>query len=361
MTEQYAHLAPLVAPLDGDAPCGSDMIFSTEFDELKELRRHDDASLSQGEWVTDLKRADWPAVMALIEKLLTQKSKDLRLVAWWAEAATRVNGYSGMADGLTLYATLCNTQWDHVHPLPEDGDQELRVGSVTWLITQTKVWLRNVPLLRHGEQLISLADIDAARQKASTGAAESEGATREGAAAALTLDVIARAQRNTPAAQVMSAVEGVRRVPEAVAALQAVIDARLGGDGPGFAPLRDAAQEAVKSVERLAREMGVLRSGETAAAQPANLTAVQADTSAGPVGIGAPANRAQAIAQLRMVAEFFRRTEPHSPVAYLAERAAHWGEMPLHEWLRAVLKEQGALGQLEELLGVQAASPGSNG
>ncbi|MGT2434431.1 hypothetical protein ACU4HD_47795 [Cupriavidus basilensis] len=36
--------------------------------------------------------------------------------------------------------------------------------------------------------------------------------------------------------------------------------------------------------------------------------------------------------QLRDVAEFFRQTEPHSPVAYLAARAAKWGDMPLHAW-----------------------------
>jgi hypothetical protein len=59
----------------------------------------------------------------------------------------------------------------------------------------------------------------------------------------------------------------------------------------------------------------------------------------------------QALQQLRIVAEFFRRTEPHSPVAYLAERAASWGEMPLHVWLRAVIKDPSAIAGVEELLG----------
>jgi type VI secretion system protein ImpA len=53
-------------------------------------------------------------------------------------------------------------------------------------------------------------------------------------------------------------------------------------------------------------------------------------------------SRAQALAQLRLVAGYFREHEPHSPVAYLAERAAQWGEMPLHE-----------------LLGVEAVAPKS--
>jgi type VI secretion system protein ImpA len=71
--------------------------------------------------------------------------------------------------------------------------------------------------------------------------------------------------------------------------------------------------------------------------------------------------RAQALAQLRRVAAYFRRTEPHSPVAYLAEKAASWGEMPLHQWLRAVLRDNGALLHVEELLGVAPPAPGDGG
>ena len=68
--------------------------------------------------------------------------------------------------------------------------------------------------------------------------------------------------------------------------------------------------------------------------------------------------RAQALQQLRDVAAFFRRTEPHSPVAYLAEKAVKWGDMPLHEWLRKVVKDQGAMSHLHELLGIEAEEGG---
>jgi type VI secretion system protein ImpA len=59
--------------------------------------------------------------------------------------------------------------------------------------------------------------------------------------------------------------------------------------------------------------------------------------------------------QLRLVADFFRRTEPHSPVAYLADRAASWGEMPLHVWLRSVIRDPAILAGMDELLAVPKA------
>ena len=68
---------------------------------------------------------------------------------------------------------------------------------------------------------------------------------------------------------------------------------------------------------------------------------------------GAVTTRAQAIEQLRAVAQFFRRTEPHSPVSYFADKAADAGEQNLHDWLRSVVKDAGSLAHIEELLGVQ--------
>jgi type VI secretion system protein ImpA len=85
-------------------------------------------------------------------------------------------------------------------------------------------------------------------------------------------------------------------------------------------------------------------------------TQVPATAPAFEVMAGPPQSRAQALAQLREVAGFFRRTEPHSPVAYLAEKAAHWGEQPLHVWLRAVVKDDASFAHIEEMLGVAPQS-----
>ena len=41
---------------------------------------------------------------------------------------------------------------------------------------------------------------------------------------------------------------------------------------------------------------------------------------------------------------------------YLADKAATWGELPLHLWLRAVVKDQGTLAQLDEMLGMDSAN-----
>ena len=51
-------------------------------------------------------------------------------------------------------------------------------------------------------------------------------------------------------------------------------------------------------------------------------------------------NRDQAFHQLRELSEFFKKTEPHSPVPYLLEKAIRWGYMPLPELMTELLSNQ---------------------
>jgi type VI secretion system protein ImpA len=124
----------------------------------------------------------------------------------------------------------------------------------------------------------------------------------------------------------------------------------LGVEGPSFTVVFDAFALAARVMQRLYKEAGVL---VEAAEIHATQTPAEGAGAPAPASHGGPiANRAQALQQLQQVADFFRRTEPHSPVAYLAIRAVQWGNMPLHEWLRTVIKDGGTLAQVEELLGM---------
>jgi type VI secretion system protein ImpA len=64
-------------------------------------------------------------------------------------------------------------------------------------------------------------------------------------------------------------------------------------------------------------------------------------------------SRADALRQLAAVADYFRRTEPHSPVSYLIQRAVRWGAMPLEAWLQNVIHDESVLDQLRETLGLK--------
>ena len=64
-------------------------------------------------------------------------------------------------------------------------------------------------------------------------------------------------------------------------------------------------------------------------------------------------NREQALRVLQDIATYFQKNEPHSPVSYMLQKTIKWSQMPLHEWLAQVIKDEHPLQMLQDTLGVQ--------
>lgn len=282
------NLERLLQAIRPDQPCGEDLAFSPDMDAIAQARVQDDPALDQGVWVTVLKQADWPLVVRRCGELIETRSKDLRLAVWLAEALAITHGARGLGDGYALLAALCEQYWDGLYPLAEQGDCEQRSGNLHWLMTRTPALLQQWQQ-HHGTVLQADADYCAAMLQQ----------------------------------------------------LERVAEVRFGSEGPGFSAAREVLLTLTVHGTALASGVGLM---------PVSDGAVASDLPA--VVNGAIQNRQQALAELRRVAAFFRTCEPHSPVAYLAEKAACWGEMPLHRWLQEVIQDSATLTQLETALGV---------
>ncbi|WP_413457882.1 type VI secretion system protein TssA [Herbaspirillum huttiense] len=349
----------LLKPINDNHPGGEDLSFTADLDAIAEARRFDDPTLDQGEWVTDIKEADWIFVEQRCAQLIETRSKDLRLAVWYSEAACKTRGLRGLGDGFLLLAGLFDQFWDHLYPLSEDGDHDRRVGNLTWLLSRSVQMSREIPLTEGRGSAFSLLDFDAARARAANAEriANEGGQPEEG----VKLAVMESARKRSSHAFYEAMLADTQYCLQCLEHLEKSVDERLGVDGPGFSSAREAITLVHETLVRFAADTG-LRSVAPAeiAVADENTAAVAAQLSEPGSPVTAPVQhqgpirtRAEAIAQLRAVAEFFRRTEPHSPVAHLADKAAQWGEMPLHAWLKTVIKDNAALSHVEELLGLQ--------
>jgi type VI secretion system protein ImpA len=230
-----------------------------------------------------------------------------------------------LGDSLLLAAMLCERYWDGLYPLPDEDGVERRIGNLAWLAAHIAPWLRGVPLTE-GAGGHALRDFDVARMQGGEALAKLEGA-----------------RQRTSQAFYTNLMRDCEHCAAAIDRLERSVDAVLGADGPSFSAARSGLESLVLFIKPALKDAAPA----PAAADVAVAAPVQAGTPAGPLQ-----SRAQALAQLRAVAEYFRRTEPHSPVAYLADKAAHWGEQPLHVWLRTVIKDDAAFAHIEEMLGV---------
>jgi type VI secretion system protein ImpA len=376
----------MLLPIDARSPCGEDMSFSKEFDQIAEMRRFDDPSLDQGAWVTSLKHADWPGAARQCTDLLRTRTKDLRLALWLTEARSMSDGHRGLADGLKLCAELCASHWPDLYPRPDGGDMEERIGNIAWLLQRITDMTQTMPIThsRKGERLslrqLAQARIQDARAVDFTPTPGTGSHIGDGTP--LTAAHFRLALADTPAAELRQTLTAQQDAEAALHRWQSVVDAQLGQDGPSFVAAREALAQATHDITRLMRDVGIapletardsLHGAQHHATQAnpaingANPTTDRPHSeavgavahmpltlgSSAPGVLRAPKTRGEALQQLREVAAFFRQTEPHSPVAYLADKAVKWGDMPLHQWLQEVIKDNSAISHLNELLGLQ--------
>jgi type VI secretion system protein ImpA len=351
------NLEQLLAPISAQRPSGEDLSFSAELNAIAQARKFDDPSLDQGEWITELKEADWNFVAERCAALLAGRSKDLRLAAWLTEAWARRHQLRGLGEGYRLLAGLLSDFWESgLHPEPDGGDYEQRIGNLSWILARTPDLVKAMPVTDGNAGTYSTIDFDAARQAAGN----RNGGTGMGGQ----LAVLEAARRNTSPQFCGRFAADAAFCMDAFNQLERAANTRLGIDSPGFSSAREALCEVANAVPAPARiDTAAVQAGSiddgTAATVAGSAVAIRASQASPSTGLaGPPGSRSQALAQLRVVAEFFRLTEPHSPVSYFADKAADAGEQSLHTWLRGVVKDPVSLAHIEELLGVPAGPAG---
>lgn len=345
----------ILEPISQDLPCGEDLSFSPEFDRIQEARREDDPTVDYGEWQAALKQADWNAVVECCTDLLQKRSKDLRLSAWLTEGLVKTEGLRGLADGIEITARLLERFGEHIHPQAEAGDQEQRIGNLSWFVTRIAQLTRQIPVTAAKTGQFSVNDYEAACTLQTQLQRNADAITD--LESKVTLEKISAAIAKTDKGLYTAWLAETERCETALAELTRAADARFGIDGPSFSSLASSIDAVRQRLQSIANELGILApAAMTAAANPGRQEL--APELVMPATTGPIKSRAQALELLRQVAAFFRNTEPHSPVAYLAEKAVHWGSMPLHAWLRSVVKDQGSLSHIEELLGMEMEEGG---
>ncbi len=356
----------LLAPIPGENPAGEDVRY-TRYDEIKEARRQDD-SLPKGDWEEKgpLKVADWKKVTTIAVKALSTETKDLQVAVWLLEALVQEEGFLGLRDGLMLVKDLHVSFWDSVYPLIEDGDFSFRAGPIDWMNEDKNLpfAIRGIPFIRSPEgDAYSLLHWEEAQEVENLGRKNAKAKADAIAEKKITVEQFNKAVQSTPLPHCLALFEQLQQAEVALEGLQQTLMEKYGesnNDRPSLEKIRKVLEESHVLLEGIVKGKGGAKveiSG-SAAVETAMAQSPQQQTGSGGGGNGiVPCDRLDALARLAAVAEFFRQTEPHSPVAYLVQRATKWGEMPLEDWLSEVIKSKDVLGSVRETLGIKDTKP----
>ena len=354
-------LAELTAPINEGS--GEDLSFSTLFDQVKEARRADPDYLTQGDWQTDLKSSDWDLTLTLAAQGLARQSKDLMLVAWLSEALAHKYHFTGITFGLTLAERILDNFWTDLFPSLEDGVDE-RAARLAWMKTSLADVVGGLPITQ-GQQY-GLLRYDESRHMENLGLQNPQAMRAALDEGKINAEVFQRSVVLTDSDHLRQKAGEIAASLNACQRLQSTADRLFGHDAPSFAGLHDVLSRAGQLAEKLLKDRGIELNpapaaptpavSESAGAQPtgAAMTQTQQDLPVTPLRT-TPQSRDEAFTLLAGIAQFFKQTEPQSPVPYLIERAIKWGNMPLEGWLNDVIKDSNVVDNIRDVLGTKEA------
>jgi type VI secretion system protein ImpA len=299
----------LLQPITADQPCGEnleDTPLLSSFDSLRLFGQSRSLEAPPDD-KESRKPIEWGEIKTNATDALG-KSKDLRLLAYLGTALLRTDGLPAFFETLEIASFWVETYWPYVYP-PIDEDAIARRNALNCLADPMAVIerLRRVPLVQsrqHGS--FSLRDIDLATGQMAPVKDEvkPEEAPINAAFTEMPLEALKDLQQ--AAADAMTALNN--------------IDSRMKTEGgPEVAPSFDPLSAQLVKMGRFLRAQLALRPGDNGASPQADV-AVDDAPQAGFSG-GAIRSRQEAIRALDAVADFFRRSEPSSPVPLFIERA----------------------------------------
>ena len=366
------NLELMLQPISEENPVGENLRYSGIYDEITEARRADDDA-AQGEWVTELKVADFRKVVVLAAPALEKDTKDLQIGAWLSEALVKEYGFVGLRDSLKLMAGLQENFWEMLYPEIDEGDMEGRANAVSVVDKQMAFAIKGAPIT--GYAGYSFNDWEDSKRFDIPDNIE----TLDSADQKKYNELRAQAEKENRVTGNKWKIEIAQSRRVFYEELAFIVDECWVGynelnrvneekydrnQTPGLGNLKKALDDIQSQVKKLLDdkraeepdEIEETAGGEETVGEDGAVVKVAGVATAS----GAIQSRQDALKRLSDIAAFFIKTEPHSPISYLVQRAVKWGNMPLETWLQDVIKDETVIFQIRQTLGFNTQSADSD-
>lgn len=323
----------LLDPISGGNPCGADLRYDPVYDEIKEARR-EEADVPQGQWESERKVADWPAVVRLGGDVLAKRSKDLQVAVWLTEAMLHREGFSGLRGGIEYIGKLLDKFWDNLYPELEEGDAELRAGPLEWLGNKLGEPVKLIAINPDGHSWGSFMDSRTVPLEETVKNDQIKLAARKKMidGGKIAPEVFERSVTDAPKAFYKQLVGDMDACLAGLKVLGKSCDDKFGDASPSFVTLRKSIEE-VRNVVHPFLKKKLELDPDPPEAEPVPETAEQAEASAdtgasegGLVSID-PSSYPDAVARIAAAARYLRQNEPGNPSPFLMLRGLRWGEV----------------------------------
>lgn len=356
-------LAALLAPISGDSPAGADLRKDYTPGSLYYRLRDARAEARAAERAADAGSSEtsatpqWVPVRELAVEALAQQTKDFEIAAWLTEGLLRGDGLVGLTAGFQLLAGLAESYWDSFYPEIEEDGLAGRLAAVSGLNgvggegTLIQPLRRLVLYPRPDGTPFEFWQFEQSREVAGIGDAARRQQRLE--SGVLPFDAVENEARAAGGALFAALLGQAAEAAAAWRELADALDRRAGADAPPTSQVRELLEQIQEVARRFASPDAVAPGAEAAVApeQASGGAAAVASLSAS----AAVASREDALRTLAQIADFFRRTEPHSPLSYTLQEAVRRGRMTWPELLEEIVPDANSRSAILSSLGIRSA------
>ncbi len=367
---EVVDVTALVSPISEENPSGVELRrseYANHFFDLREIFNQStkaerdllQAQAFPDEEFPDLKDPQWDEVREGAIEILGQYSKDLSVTSWLIEALIRTEGVPGLRDGFKVMLEICRRYWDTIHPEPdEDEGYAETVSQLVGLTSgdRSVSMLETMPLTHGAGGQYSLFDFSEANRLEGLSGEERQLRISEGAVDRSAFEASFRA---TPRQHWDDLLEDLDQVIDTIRELGTYLDEHCvrNSYGDDTSPSMTSFRQKLEAIRATVQDlMGELLEDEVAddaaADRDAEAAAAGGEPAAPKAVVGTIQSRGDAIKMIRKVAEFFRKTEPHSFIHFKLDQAAAWAEMPFPELLKELLRDDSAMSELSRRTGI---------
>ena len=348
-------LDKLFSPISVELTAGESLRYEGTYDRIR-AARHEDDNLEQGIYQADRKHADWRLVNDLCIEALETQTKDLQIATWLTEAWIHLYGFVGLREGCRLIVGLCESFWDDLYPeLDDNGDVENRIAPIHWMNEKFPLNLKLVKVT-HPEtgdtRSYCWADWDSACRLDLMGKRDPSILKSAEAKDKVSQAEVLGSVMLTPLSFFRNLDEELSQSRESVINLERLLDGKCGKEAPGLLQIKDTVEKTQRFVHDILKERETEESPTEIYLEENNGETQSNDDDERPVWSGsAIRSRTEAYQRLSEAADYLLRTEPHSPAPYLIKRAVAWGSMSLSELFQEIVRNEGEMNELNQLLG----------
>lgn len=350
----------LLEPVSEENPVGTDIREnaspSSAYYTIKDARNSARAAERNSMFDGGSSEADenWRKILELAPGILKNDAKDLEIASWYTEALIRRHGFPGLKAGFSIIKQMIEMYWENLYPLPDEDGVETRVSSLTGLngegaegvliapIRNAKITEDVQPGPFNYWQYTQALDI----QKITDEDSRAEKTNKIG----FNIEDIENVVAGSSEEFYLALRDDVTECLSDYRSISRMLDEHCGNiDAPPTSNIINALESTLGVINHVAKlKFPVESSNEAEFNEDGTINESAAGGSSGPIK-----NRTDAFRRLNDISEFFRKTEPHSPISYALEKAVKWGDMSLSELMRELIPDSSSLNYYGSLTGIK--------